>query len=293
LHASKENDEGAGLHREANRDDVKELYRGDRRFVLAMPGGATGPDSADVDRLRPYVESARAFIGWNLDRVEPKRVGPGLPWDYKRRARKLLARASHALDLGTGGGELFAELCKAYRGRAVASEPWAVNAPIAKRALSHLQVDVVRAHSLHLPFHDSVFDLVLDRHEEMNPNEVDRVLTSGGSVFTQQIGRNEWNELRPFFPRMQDLGPLLNRYARGFQQAGMTVARAETRDIRVAYRGLGELVYLLCISPWTIPDFDPLGRDLAPLLRVKDRLTTPDGLVLTESRFIIEARKPA
>ena len=257
-----------------------------------MPGAAREAESESVDRLRPYVERARAFVGWNLDRVSPKRIGPGLPWDYKRRAKKLLARASYALDVGTGGGELFAELCEAYRGSAVASEPWAVNAPIAKRALSDRRIEVVRAHSLYLPFQDGAFDLVLDRHEEMDPEEVHRVLAPGGMVYTQQIGRNEWNELRPFFPRMQDFGLLLDRYVRGFQRAGMIVARAETRDIRVAYRGLGELVYLLCISPWTIPDFDPLGRDLVPLRRAEDRLTTTDGVALTESRFIIEARKP-
>jgi len=73
----------------------------------------------------------------------------------------------------------------------------------------------------------------------------------------------------------------------------MIIGQAETHDVRVAYRGLGELVYLLCISPWTIPEFDPLGRDLAPLLLLEDRLTTRDGLVLTESRFLIEARKPS
>src|SRR5207245_10505807 len=97
---------------------------------------------------------------------------------------------------------------------------------------------------------------------------------------------------RPTFPRMHDFRPLYVRYRRGLQQEGMIVAPAETRDIRVAYRGLGELVYLLCISPWTIPDFDPLGRDLVPLRRAEDRLTTTDGVALTESRFIIEARKP-
>src|SRR5207249_5173697 len=103
-----------------------------------MPGAAREAESESVDRLRPYVERARAFVGWNLDRVSPKRIGPGLPWDYKRRAKKLLARASYALDVGTGGGELFAELCDAYRGRAVASEPWAVNAPIADRKSTRL-----------------------------------------------------------------------------------------------------------------------------------------------------------
>src|SRR5439155_16155338 len=46
-------------------------------------------------------------------------------------------------------------------------------------------------------------------------------------------------------------------------------------------------------SPWTIPEFEPLGRVLVPLLLLEDRLTTRDGLVLTESRFLIEARKPS
>ena len=91
---------------------------------------------------------------------------------------------------------------------------------------------------------------------------------------------------------MQDFGLLLDRYVSGLRQRGMTVRVAKTHDIRSAYRGLGELVYLLGISSWTIPDFDPLGRDLAPLRRVAERLTTPDGVALTESRFIIEARKP-
>src|SRR5256712_5203178 len=257
-----------------------------------MPGAAREADSDSVDRLRPYVERARAFVGWNLERVSPKRIGPGLPWDYKRRAKELLARASYALDVGTGGGELFAELCDAYRGRAVASEPWAVNAPIAKRALSDRRIEVVRAHSLYLPFQDGAFDFVLDRHEEMDPDEVHRVLAPGGMVYTQQVGRNEWNELRPFFPRMQDFGPLLDRYVRGFQRAGMIVARAKTPDIRVAYRGLGELVHLLCISPCTIPDFDPLGRDLVPLLRAQYRLTPTDGASFTASRLTTEAPQP-
>ena len=90
---------------------------------------------------------------------------------------------------------------------------------------------------------------------------------------------------------MQDFGLLLDRYVSGLRQRGMTVRVAKTRDIRSAYRGLGELVYLLCISPWTIPDSDPLGKDLAALLHAEDRLAARRGLILTESRFIIEARK--
>lgn len=255
-----------------------------------MPG-AHPIDLQGVDRLRPYVDRARAFTGWDLDRIAPTPLGPRPRWDYKRRAGDLLARASSALDLGTGGGELLADLCAAHRGRTIASESWNVNASIARRRLSPLKVEVVRAHSLRLPFRDEAFDLVLDRHEELDPTEVHRVLRPGGCVLTQQIGRNEWNELRAFFPRMQDGGSLFDRYVGDLRRIGMTIAIAETHDVRVAYHGLGELVFLLCISPWTIPDFDPLGSDLASLLRLGQNLSTPDGLVVTESRFIIEARK--
>src|SRR2546426_11278897 len=116
-----------------------------------MPRRAAAGDTADVNRLRPYVERALTFTGWNLDRIAPKRIGPGLPWNYERRARELLAQAQSVLDLGTGGGELFAELCAGYHGRAIASEPWAVNAPLAKRRLARLGVEVVRGQSLRRP----------------------------------------------------------------------------------------------------------------------------------------------
>jgi hypothetical protein len=35
-----------------------------------------------------------------------------------------------------------------------------------------------------------------------------------------------------------------------------------------------------------------LGSDLEALLALERELTTPDGLVLTDGSFIIEARKP-
>ena len=73
----------------------------------------------------------------------------------------------------------------------------------------------------------------------------------------------------------------------------MKIERSESHDAEVAYRGLGEIVHILCVAPWTIPDFDPLGRDLEALLELEASLTTKAGLVLTESRFLIEASQPS
>ena len=49
---------------------------------------------------------------------------------------------------------------------------------------------------------------------------------------------------------------------------------------------------MLCVTPWTIPDFDPLGDDLEALLELERTLSTPDGVVLTQGHSLIEAKKP-
>ena len=75
-----------------------------------------------------------------------------------------------------------------------------------------------------------------------------------------------------------------------FKAAGLEVDARQHRR-KVAYKGLGEFVYLLALTPWQLPDLD-LERDLDALLRLEAGLTTADGLVVTESRDLIIARKP-
>src|SRR5207249_4465947 len=217
------------------------------------------------NRIRPFVERARQFSGWRLDEFDPKPLEPQPPWDYETRAVELVRAANSVLDMGTGGGELFDALTASFFGRTVATEPWSVNAPIAAARLRPRGIAVVRCGSLQLPFRPAIFDLVLNRHEELDPAEVARVITFDGSVLTQQVGRSRWRELRPFFPRMQDFGDLFHRYEHGLETSGLTIVQARTHDWKAAYRTLGDIVFLLCIAPWEIPHFDPLDADLPAL----------------------------
>ena len=242
-------------------------------------------------RIRPYVERAQHFTGWNLDRAAPKSLEEGPPWSYQSRAAQLARAANSILDMGTGGGEVFERVSMPHPGRAVATESWSVNVPVAAARLQPRGISVVRTNSLVLPFRDRTFDLVLSRHEELHPTETARVLSFGGHVLTQQVGRNRWCELREFFPRMQDFGDLFGAYEAGFREAGLTIAQSRKHDWKVAYRGLGDVVFLLCIAPWDLPDFDPLGRDLRALMAAGDALSTHDGIELTESSFLLEATK--
>ncbi len=243
------------------------------------------------ERLRPYVEKAKGFSGWMPD-VRQTRLGPPPPWDYMDRARQLMKAADAVLDLGTGGGERFGELCASHEGRAVATESWGVNARVASERFGRPGVGVIRCSSLVLPIGDEAFDLVLNRHEEMEPAEISRVLRPGGRVLTQQVWSPR-NELVEFIPRRTDWGDHFHGYQAGLMQTGMHIVDAREHETRVAYETLGEYVYLLCIASWEVPDFDPLGAELNELLRMERSLTDDAGLVVHEGHYIIEAVKPA
>jgi SAM-dependent methyltransferase len=245
---------------------------------------------AALARLRPFVERARGFSGWDLSAIRERPLDPGPPWDYEAVVREEARGRQTALDLGTGGGEVLARLRDALPGRLVATEEWGVNAPVAALRLAPLGVRVVRCAWQHLPFAGGAFDLVLDRHEALDPVEIARVLAPGGRLVTQQVGGSAWQALHRFFPRMEDFRGLFDQYVEGLEAAGLRVAGRE-HDYRVALESLGDVAYALAIMPWRVPDFD-LERDLDALLALEAERTTPAGLVLTDSRFLIVAEKP-
>jgi SAM-dependent methyltransferase len=245
---------------------------------------------ARLAELRPFVAAARQMQGWTFA-FEPVARDAPEPWDYEARARALARDAGLVVDLGTGGGEVFGRVLAGSHCRAVATEGWAPNVAVAAHRLGPLGVAVVHALNLTLPFAAECFDLVLDRHEELAPSEVARVLRPGGRVLTQQVHQDYHAELRAFFPRMTVFEPHDATYPRGFAAAGMQVVDLRHHQRRVAYRQLGHLIYFLVAAPWTIPNFD-LEADLEALLAVEQQLGGPDGIVLTDPRYLLEARKP-
>ena len=96
---------------------------------------------------------------------------------------------------------MFSNICEAFTGCAVVTEAWPPNVPVATQRLSPMGIGVIHSSNIRLPFQSGAFDLVLNRHEELEPYEIARVLAPEGCVLTQQVGRNMWKEIVEFFPR--------------------------------------------------------------------------------------------
>ena len=240
--------------------------------------------------LRPYAERARRMTGWSFD-VTMVNLGPPTPWSYDDRAAELMRGAGVAVDMGTGGGERFSRLCDGYDGIAVATEGWPPNVPVAAARLAPVGVQVLHASGSRLPLADGSVDLVLNRHEDLDPADVTRALRPGGRVLTQQIGRNHWKEFGEFFPQAtRGSGDLFERYRDGFRRAGLDLDDAREHDLRVAMESLGDVVYMLTAVPWAVPGFD-VERDLDALLALERACGSAEGIVLTQSNFVIEAVK--
>jgi SAM-dependent methyltransferase len=246
---------------------------------------------ASVAQVELAIERARGFSGWDFPGVELKRIDPMLPWDYEAIAGDRLRTARTVLDLGTGGGEVLSRVAEGAQARILATEEWSVNAPIAGVRLAALGMPVLRADSLRLPFGAGVADLVLDRHEALDPAEIARVLAPGGTVVTQQCGPDDWPELRRFFPRKTVFGDHYAAYQQGFRDGGLRIEQARWNEARVAFASLHDLVYMLMVAPWYLSDFDPVA-EIDTLLELEDALRTDDGIVLSELRYLIVATKP-
>lgn len=239
--------------------------------------------------LRPYSERARGFSGWNFDHLNVRNVEPPPPWDYVALAREHATVADRAVDLGTGGGEVYERIVTGQRGRFFASEEWHVNAPVARDRLRPLGVQVLHGSSEVTPWRDASFDLILSRHEAIVPEEVVRILRPGGAFLTQQVDARQLLELSAFFPRRTVFPDHYVLYQQRFEAAGLQVT-SRRHTWRAAYRTLGDIAFMLMVAPWEIPDFDH-EADIDALLALEDAHGTEQGIVLTLSRYVMTARK--
>ncbi|MFI6765591.1 class I SAM-dependent methyltransferase [Streptomyces sp. NPDC050355] len=233
--------------------------------------------------------------GWDFSWLAGRATEERPSWGYQRAMGERLARASAALDIQTGGGEVLAGVAE-LPPLTVATESWPPN--IAKAtALLHPRgaVVVADADEPPLPFGDAAFDLVTSRHPvTVWWSEIARVLRPGGTYFSQQVGPASVFELVEYFLGPQPADVRRARHPddarRAAEEAGLEVVDLRAESLRTEFYDIGAVVYFLRKVVWMVPGFTVAAH--RERLRELDELIRSEGpFVAHTTRFLIEARK--
>ncbi|MER6439740.1 class I SAM-dependent methyltransferase [Streptomyces sp. NPDC001185] len=234
--------------------------------------------------------------GWDFSWFEGRATEQRPSWGYARAMGERLAGAAAALDIQTGGGEVLASAPRLPPVMA-ATEGWPPNMVKATTLLRPRGVVVVAApEDAPLPFADGAFDLVTSRHPvRAHWTEIARVLSPGGTYFSQQIGPASVVELVEHFVGRQ---PDSVRNARHPDRAradaaaaGLDMVDLRAERLRVEFFDIGAVVHFLRKVIWMVPGFT-VDRYLPQLRSLHERIEAEGPFVAHSTRLLVEARKP-
>lgn len=230
------------------------------------------------------------FEGWDFSYVKTRFKEDVPPWNYIALAKEKIRKASSLLDIDTGGGEVLSSLSP-FPNKAFATEEYIPNVSVAQKRLEPLGVKVVAVNSRKIPFEDSSFNLIINRHGGLDVGETFRVLEKGGTFLTQQVSGDNWIDLVECFqakkPWPDNILPIVRKK---METEGFTIERAEEWRGKVTFSDVGAIVYLLKATPWTVEGFS-VDTHLNYLLRLQERVERGDKLEFRRSLFLVEARK--
>jgi SAM-dependent methyltransferase len=238
---------------------------------------------------------AAPIDGWDFSWLDGRAYEERPSWRYAERVAQRVGTATKMLDLESGGGEMLAGL-PVFPACLVAAEAYAPNVMVAARRLRPRGAFVVACEGdpSALPLRSETFDLVTSRHPVTTCwEEIARVLRSGGTYFSQQVGPNSVRELSEFM-----MGPLPpgsqrdpDRARRRAEAAGLTVSDLRYERLRTTFDDIGAVVYFLRLVIWIVPGFTVEGY-LERLRALHEQIQAEGPFVAYASRFLIEARKP-
>lgn len=262
--------------------------------------------NADVASFDQLVASAleAPFTGWDFSWLTSRATSTPLPWSYTREVAKRAATATAMLDLGTGGGEQLSRITP-RPARTVATEAWLTNVGVAAAALAPLGIPVVhyecppdnadQAAAVtgkdRLPFSDGAFDLVINRHEAFQAEEIRRVLAPGGTFITQQVDNRSDDDLYRMLgltpPAMAESWLALARSQ--LTGAGLTITMAKTGEEVHHLHDISAVVYYLRVVSWEIPEYSV--EKFRPQLRAAFDTKSLWPLPLRQPRFLVVATR--
>ncbi len=243
------------------------------------------------DELKQIYESVGEITGWDWSRTRT-RIAP-VPWEYGEVARRFLRPESRVLDVGTGGGEIFFGLAP-YFDKGVGTD---VSPRMISTARDNLPAELARKVSFEvtpaddLRFPDESFDVVLDRHAPMDPEEIHRVLRPSGVFITQQVGSKNTANIHEVFgiDPNRTFSAEMRAQVERFERLGCRVEATGEYNVRYWFLDVESLMFWLK-AVGVQPELD-IERHWRQVDEVVERYGTPEGIETNEHRELLIVRK--
>ena len=252
---------------------------------------------ADFDAL--LAEGASVPVeGWDFSWFAGRATEQRPPWGYAQLLAHRYRTTGSALDVQTGGGEVVRwalERAGPAPGLLAATESWAPNAALARRALAPYGGTVAHvADDAPLPFGDDTFDLVSSRHPVVTDwAQIARVLRPGGTYLAQHVGVGTAHELTEAMlgptPVGQGRHPAAATAAA--QAAGLRVTDLREATLRLEFFDVAAVVVFLRKVIWIVPGFTAAGYR-EPLGALHERIRADGPFAAHTTRYLIECSKP-
>mgnify|MGYP000861548669 FL=1 len=248
----------------------------------------------NLDKLKENwkKEEQYAFKGWDFSHIEERWEHEQIPWDYKEIVLKYIKSSDELLDMGTGGGEFLLTLNHPYNLTSV-TEAYPPNVELCKNKFSPLGIEVKQVFDdRDIPYETDKFDIIINRHEAFNVDEVSRILKNNGYFITQQVGGKNNNDLseklidgfKPLFPKHD-----LKNNIKLLQKKGFKIILSDEIFPKIKLYDIGALVYFAKVIEWEFPDFS-VDSCFKNLCKLKKELKEKGYISGTSHRFIIVAK---
>lgn len=234
--------------------------------------------------------------GWDFSHIFGRYTEEtDLPWDYQAVIQSYLQPAWKILDVDTGGGEFLLSLGHPC-GNTSAAEGYPPNVQLCRERLLPLGIDFRAGDGADpLPFPSHAFDLILNRHGDVNAKDMARLLKPGGLFITEQVGAENDRELVELLLGKLPL-PYPNQslaYAsRSLTDAGLQIHDGQECFRPIRFYDVGALVWFARVLPWEFPGFS-VDTCREALLRAQAMLEETGCIEGRIHRFLIVARLPA
>lgn len=217
-----------------------------------------------------------------------------LPWDYEKIIKKRLHNVNTLLDMGTGGGEFLSKLAPLPE-NTFATENYPPNILAAEKNLALYKVKVISGYEdSHLPFDDNFFDLVINRHEYFDANEVFRILKPGGTFITQQVKSDCDKEILEITGIETDETELKRWNVQSsvdeLVNAGFEVSEKQSSDGFTIFYDTGAVISYIKVINWLVPDFDP-EKYSASIVKIQNIISETGNFKSRLNRFLIISQK--